>query len=129
MPETAETRALYNGDCPICASEMRAYADYSQTSALPIAFDDLNRTDLAAWGVTEDQAARLLHVVHRGQLYVGAEAFLVLWEQMPRYRLLARIGRLPGIYHLASWVYTHVVARAIYARHKRRQARKTTLPN
>lgn len=129
MQKTAETRALYNGDCPICNSEICAYSDYSEKSGLPIAFDDLNRTDLKKWNVTEDEAARLMHVIHAGKLYVGADAFLVLWEQMPRYRPLARIGRLPGIYHLASWGYTHIVARAIYARHKRRQARKTALTN
>ena len=124
MAQTAETRALYNGDCPVCNAEMCNYAAYSETRDLPIAFDDLNHSDLASWGVTEDQAARLLHVMHDGALHVGFDAFLVLWDQMPRYRMLARIGRLPGVYQLCSWGYTHVVARAIYARHKRRQARK-----
>ena len=124
----ARTRALYNGDCPVCNAEMCSYAAYAEQGTLPIAFDDLNRTDLTAWGVTEDRAARLLHVLHDGQLHVGWDAFLVLWSQMPRYRWLARIGALPGLRQVASWGYTHVVARVIYERHLRRRARQEKSP-
>lgn len=123
MTDTAKTRALYNGECPVCSTEMDAYAAYAGAHALPIAFDDLTRSDLDAWGVSEDEAARLLHVWHDGRLHAGFDAFLVLWEQMPRYRWLARIGRVPGLYGLLSWGYSNVAARLIYARHKRRKAR------
>ena len=120
------TRALYNGDCPVCNSEMAVYAAYAERASLPIAFDDLNRCDLERWGVSEDAAARLLHVLHEGRLHVGFDAFLVLWDQMPRYRWLARIGRVPGLYRLLRWGYAHIVARIIYARHERRQRRRGT---
>ena len=118
-----QTRTLYNGDCPICDAEMCAYDAYAQKQGLPIAFEDLNKIDLSEWGVTEDEATRLLNVVHEGQLYSGTKAFLILWEEMPRYRLLAKIGRLPVIYQIADILYVHVVARIIYNRHLRRKAR------
>ncbi|MEX0285179.1 MAG: thiol-disulfide oxidoreductase DCC family protein [Paracoccaceae bacterium] len=123
MAGQPETRALYNSDCPVCNSEMCTYAAYSEKSNLPIAFDDLNQIDLAAWGVTEDEATRLLHVIHKGELHVGFDAMLILWEQMPRYRLLARIGRLPGLYQVLDWGYANLVARIIYNRHLRRKKR------
>lgn len=118
-----QTRAFYNADCPICDAEMCAYDAYAQKQDLPITFEDLNKIDLNEWGVTEDEATRLLHVIHEGQLYSGTTAFLILWEQMPRYRLLAKIGRLPVIYQVADLLYVHVVARIIYNRHLRRKAR------
>ena len=121
LPPT--TRALYNGDCPACSTEMRHYEAYSEAQALDLGFEDLNQVDLAEWGVTEDQATRLLHVLHNGQLYVGWDAFLALWSQMPRYRRAARIGAWPIIYPGAKWGYTHVVARVIYNRHQRRKAK------
>ena len=127
MSETP-TRALYNGDCPVCDAEMCHYADYAQAKGLPIAFDDLTRTDLAVWGVTEDAATRLLHVLHKGQLHVGFDAFLVLWAQMPRYAWAARLCRLPGLYHVLDWGYEHIVARIIYNRHLRRKARGLVRP-
>ena len=120
MDLTARTRALYNADCPICNSEMCSYADYARRNALPIAFDDLNTTDLDRWGVSEDAAARLLHVIHDGRLHVGFDAMLVLWAQMPRMRGLARLCRVPGLFHLLDFGYANVVARLIWLRHKRR---------
>lgn len=123
MKQNPDTRALYNSDCPVCDSEMRTYNAYSKQTGLPIAFEDLNQIDLSDWGVTEDQATRLLHVMHRGQLYVGYDAMLILWKQMPRFQWLERIGRIPGIYHICDWLYEKVVARIIYERHQRRKAR------
>jgi len=123
MPEPAKTRALYNADCPVCDAEMCSYEGYAQSQDLSIAFDDLNTVDLARWGVSEDQAARLLHVIHDGELFVGWDAFLVLWAQMPRYALAAKIGGWPIIRHVASWGYKHIVARVIYERHLRRKSR------
>ncbi|WP_370229576.1 thiol-disulfide oxidoreductase DCC family protein [Cognatishimia sp.] len=123
MSQSPNTRALYNGDCPVCSAEMCHYEDYSKKRSLPVGFEDLNNIDLAEWGVSEDEATRLLHVMHNGQLFVGWDAFLVLWEQMPRYRLAARIARVPGIYHICSWGYANIVARVIYNRHQRRKAR------
>ena len=116
------TQALYNADCPVCDAEMCAYRAYSEKNNLPIAFEDLNKIDLKEWKVSEDEATRLLHVMHDGQLYVGTKAFLVLWEQMPKYRLLAKIVRLPGIFHLADIIYVNVIARLIYNRHLRRKS-------
>ena len=129
MADTAMTRALYNADCPICNSEMCRYASYAEDSALPIAFDDLNSAALARWDVSEDAAARLLHVIHDGRLYVGFDAMLVLWSQMPRYRWLARIGRLPRLFRLLDWFYANVVARLIYLRHRQRGRLGQRQPN
>lgn len=123
MSDTARTRALYNSDCPVCDKEMCSYAAYSNKNALPIAFDDLNQIDLSAWGVTEDEATRLLHVIHDGQLHVGFDAMLVLWAQMSRTRWLSRLCRIPGLFHVLDWSYANVVARIIYDRHLRRKAR------
>lgn len=122
MSTAPETRALFNGDCPICSAEMCHYEAYSDAEALNLGFEDLNKIDLTEWGVTEDQATRQLHVIDEGQLYVGWDAFLALWSRMPRYRLAARVGGWPVIYQVAKWCYTHVVARMIYNRHQRRKA-------
>lgn len=123
MSANARTRALYNSDCPVCDSEMCSYAAYAEQADLPIAFDDLNDGDLSRWGVSEDAATRLLHVLHDGQLHVGFDAMLVLWAQMPRYRMLARLCRVPGLFQVLDWTYANVVARIIYNRHQRRKAR------
>jgi predicted DCC family thiol-disulfide oxidoreductase YuxK len=125
MPNTSQTRTLYNADCPVCNAEICHYAAYAKARALPLGFEDLNTGELADWGVTADAAMRRLHVLHQGQLYVGFDAFLILWDQMPRYRFLARLGRLPLIRPLARWGYERIAAPLLYGAHKRRMAKRT----
>ncbi len=118
-----ETSVLYNGQCPVCSFEIGHYAAYARRSGLPIRFDDLNAADLDRWGLTEDDAARRLHVLHEGEILAGIPAFLVLWRRMPRYRWLARLVGLPGIRQLAGLAYDRALAPLIYRWHLRRKAR------
>jgi predicted DCC family thiol-disulfide oxidoreductase YuxK len=118
---TTETRVLFNADCPICNAEICHYQAYAEDSGLEIGFDDLNSEALAAWNIDADTAARRLHVVHEGQVSAGIPAFLVLWKEMPRYRMLGKLVGLPGIRHLASIGYDYILAPLIYRRHLWRQ--------
>ncbi len=121
--EETETAVLYNGACPVCSAEIGHYARYARDCGLPIRFDDLNSEARAAWGIEADAAARRLAVLHKGEVLFGVPAFLVLWAQMPRYRLLARIVSLPLIRPLAEIVYDRALAPLLYRWHKRRSAR------
>ncbi len=124
--DDTKTTVLYNADCPVCSYEINHYAAYSQHRALPIRFDDLNNTArLAEWNLDADTAARRLHVLKDGQLLSGIPAFIALWQEMPRYRWLARVVGMPGIFHVACACYDHVLAPAIYRWHLKRLSRKT----
>lgn len=115
-----ETRVLYNANCPVCNFEIQHYAKYAAAKALPIKFDDLNCGELSAWGVTADDAARRLYVLKDGALLSGIPAFLALWDDMPRYRWLARIVRLPGVHWVAVQAYDRIAAPLLYRSHVRR---------
>ncbi|MDJ0629403.1 MAG: DUF393 domain-containing protein [Rhodobacter sp.] len=117
------TTVIYNGDCPICSREIAGYRNYSEARGLDILFDDLNTADLTRWGLTPDQAARRLYVVRDGVLYDGVAAFALLWEAMPRFRLLARLVRLPGVRRIAATVYDRLLAPLLYGMHRRRRAK------
>lgn len=128
VASAAETRVLYNAECPVCNFEISHYASYAQKQALPLGFEDLNVDDLADWGLTRDQAARRLYVLKGGVMTSGIPAFLILWRDMPRYRWLARIVSVPGIRQLASFLYDWVLAPLIYRWHLLRQQRRKS-PN
>ena len=118
-----DSKIFYNGDCPICNSEMCKYAAYSDEADLPLNFQDMNKLDLSLWGIDPDDAARLLHIVHDGRVIKGFDAVVTLWEQMPKYRWAAKISRLPIVFPILDWGYANVVARYIYHRHLRRTAK------
>ena len=122
MENSAKTSVLYNATCPVCNFEIQHYARYAGANGLPIRFDDLNSDARGEWALDADTAARRLYVMHDGKLTSGIAAFLVLWTQMPRYRVLAKVVGLPGIKHFATLAYDHVLAPTIYRWHLRRQA-------
>lgn len=120
---TQTTEIIYNGSCPICSREIVAYERYATKRDLPLDFTPLDQADLAALGLTENEAARRLHVVQDGKLVSGVEAFALLWEVMPRFRWLARLVRLPLVRPLAGAVYDRLLAPLLYWLHRRRNAR------
>lgn len=122
---TDETKVLYNADCPVCSFEINHYAKYARAQDLPLRFDDLNSEALAGWGLDADTAARRLYVQKGDQLLSGIPAFIVLWQDMPRYRWLARIVSTPGVHWLAVKAYDHVLAPLIYRWHLARQKAST----
>jgi len=121
MERNGPTCVLYNANCPVCSFEIGHYARYAEAKGLPIRFDDLNSDAREHWGIDADTAARRLYVLHEGELTSGIPAFLVLWARMPRYRWLARVVGLPGVRHVATLTYDHVLAPVIYRWHLRRQ--------
>jgi len=123
MTNTTETAVLYNGECPICSREIAQYRRAAADADLPLRFDDLHAADLAAWGVTPDDARRRLHVLRDGRVVAGVPAFLALWQALPGWRWLARVVGLPGVRHVAALVYDHVLAPVLYAMDRRRRRR------
>jgi predicted DCC family thiol-disulfide oxidoreductase YuxK len=117
--------ALYHGACPICGTEISHYQRYCGAESLAIGWEDIS-TGAAAptldrLGIDREDAKRRMTVVGAdGAVHRGVDAFLVLWREMPRYRPLARVVALPGVYHLGRLVYDHVLAPGLYAWNKRR---------
>jgi predicted DCC family thiol-disulfide oxidoreductase YuxK len=123
MSAPDETRVLYNANCPVCRFEIDHYRKVARRDDLPVAFDDLNGPELAAWGIDADAAARRLHVRRGDEVLSGFPAFLALWSEMPRMRWLARALDRPGLRPAGGWVYDRIGAPLLYRAHRRREAR------
>lgn len=119
---TQSLHVLYNDRCPICRAEIEHYRAYAEARALPIRFEDLHDAQLGQWGVDAAGAAKRLHVRTKDGVLSGVDAFIALWQEMPRYRVLARIVSLPGLRHGAGWVYNRVLAPWLYRKHLKREA-------
>lgn len=117
------TRILYNAECPICNAEICHYQRYTTRRGIGFEYDDLNTSDPAQYGVTADEAARRLHVLHEGRVYVGVDAFVLIWSQMPRYRPLAWVVGAPVIRSIARVIYDRILAPWLYRAHLKRIAR------
>jgi len=120
----SELKIIFNENCPICSFEINHYKHYALKKKLPIKFVDLNTTDLSEWGVTKDQAAKQLIAIKDGKTLKGIEAFKILWNSMPRYKLLAVMVKLPIVNQLSDILYNFILAPAIYKMHIKRELKK-----
>ena len=121
------TTVLFNGDCKICNKEIGVYQTYGAGKGLPIDFKDINSIDLAPFGLTRNETARQLHVIKNYELFKGVKAFVVLWNEMPRYRFLAKIFSLPGVTGVAQFFYYHIIARYLYSRDIKRLKKQRSI--
>ncbi len=114
-----EIRILYNDTCPVCRFEIDGYRKLAQAQSLPMGFDPVARA--GDWGLTEDAAARRLHVIVDGRLLSGMEAFRAIWQRLPQWRWAARVTGWPVVRQMMDVVYDRVAAPLLYRAHLRRQ--------
>ena len=119
-----DTRILYNDTCPVCRFEIDHYRKTATRDGAPLRFDRLQ--DAARWGLTEDQAARRLHVLRDGELLSGLAAFRAIWSTLPRWRWLARVTGWPVVRPALTVLYDRIAAPILYRAHVRRQAKNTS---
>ena len=97
---------FYDGKCGLCAREIGYYRRIAPDGVF--AWQDVSESAelLEREGVSLVQALQLLHVIDdAGRLRVGVDAFIVIWQSLPRWRLLALIVASPVVRPLASWAY------------------------
>lgn len=95
--EAPQCTVYYDGACPVCAAEIGHYR--SLEGARQLAWVDVSAVPAEALpaGLTRARALARFHVADAGGgLRDGAAAFVLMWRQLPRWRWLARLARLPG---------------------------------
>ena len=100
---------LYDGACPLCRREIGVYRGLTPTE--PLGFRDISDRSAALpaplpAGLSQADLLARFHVQHAdGRIESGARAFIALWERLPYWRWLARLGRLPGMAALMEIAY------------------------
>ena len=105
-PSCADSLAVfYDGACPVCRREIGVYRDL--TPVEPVEFCDVSQQAVPLPAeLTREQALARFHVRYAdGRIESGARAFIALWERLPYWRWLARVGRLPGVATLMEMAY------------------------
>ena len=116
-------KVYFNNSCKICKAEIDLY---KKEKINEIVWVDITDNELAEKETSKDsrQLLRRLHIKDGEKVLGGAEAFLLLWEKMPKYKFLYNFFKLPIIFNIFSVVY-EIVAFFLYIKN-RKQLKKLT---
>lgn len=101
---------FYDGKCPLCAYEVSHYQRLDKDKK-NIRFLDINddgvKNVLAEKGLTFDDAMARMHVETKdGRVVEGVESFVQVWQELPYWRHLVPLARVPGVTWVLHQAYT-----------------------
>tara|TARA_B100000965_G_C19207076_1_gene589935 strand:- start:70 stop:426 length:357 start_codon:yes stop_codon:yes gene_type:complete len=110
-------KVYYNNSCKICKAEIDLY---KKEKIDQINWVDITNNQTAKIETNKDykQLLRRLHVEKNGKIFSGAKAFLLVWKNIPKYKILYSIFSLPIIFQTFSIVY-EIVAFFLFLKNKK----------
>ena len=110
-------KVYFNNSCKICRTEIDMY---KKEKVQEIDWVDITNNYLAEKETSKNskELLRRLHVKEGDKIIQGADAFLILWKKIPKYKFLYKFFKLPIIYNLFSVGY-ELVAFFLYLKNKK----------
>ena len=110
-------KVYFNNSCKICKAEIDIY---KKQKIQEIDWVDITNNISAEKETlkSDKELLRRLHVKDNEKVFEGAEAFLLLWKKMPKYRFLYNFFKLPIVFNIFSIIY-EIVAFFLYLKNKK----------
>ena len=110
-------KVYFNNSCKICKAEIDLY---KKEKIKEIDWIDITNNNLAEKETSKNNKdlLRRLHVKDGEKVSQGAEAFLLLWKKMPKYKFLYNFFKLPIIFNIFSFFY-EIIAFFLYLKNRK----------
>ena len=109
-------KVFFNNSCSICRAEINHYKKHSDNNVQWI--DVTNNED--AQKVTSKSYKELLrrmHVIQDGRVIDGAESFLIIWKNLPKYKFLYKIFKIQPLFFLLK-IFYEIAAYFLFIKNK-----------
>ena len=112
-----QMKVFFNNSCKICKAEIDLY---KKEKIKEINWIDISNNSTAKLETNKNdkELIRRLHVINEGTVYSGAEAFLLVWNKIPKYKFLYKFFKLPIIFQIFSVTY-EIIAFFLYLKNKK----------
>ena len=109
-------KVYFNNSCNICRAEINLY---KKQNIEDIEWIDITDNKAAEIETQKDDKAllRRLHIKEGEKIIGGAEAFLLVWKKIPKYKFLYTFFKIPIIFTLFSLSY-EIIAFFLYLKNK-----------
>ena len=97
-------KVFFNNSCNICRAEISHYKKHSNKN---VEWIDVTN-NIEAQKITSKsykQLLRRMHVIQDGKVIDGAESFLIIWKNVPKYNFLYKIFKIKPLFFLLNIFY------------------------
>ena len=110
-------KVYFNNSCNICRAEINLY---KKQNIEDIEWVDITDNKTAEMETQKDDKAllRRLHVKDGEKVIGGAEAFLLVWKKIPKYKFLYIFFKTPIIFTLFS-IFYEIIAFFLFLKNKK----------
>ena len=109
-------KVFYNNSCNICRAEINHYKKLCNEN---IEWVDVTNS-IEAQKITSKsykQLLRRMHVIKDGKLIDGAESFLIIWKNIPKYNFLYKIFKFKPLFFLLN-IFYEIAAYFLFLKNK-----------
>ena len=97
-------KVFFNNSCNICRAEISHYKKYSDEK---VEWIDVTNNEEAQKVTSKSykELLRRMHVIQDGKVIDGAESFLIIWKNVPKYNFLYKIFKIRPLFFLVNMFY------------------------
>ena len=109
-------KVFFNNSCNICKAEINHYKKHCNDK---IEWIDVTN-NIEAQKITSKSYKELLrrmHIIEDGKIIDGAESFLIIWKNVPKYNFLYKIFKIKPLFFLLN-IFYEIAAYFLFIKNK-----------
>ena len=109
-------KVFFNNSCNICRAEINHYKKYSNNS---VEWIDVTNNEEAQKVTSKSykELLRRMHVIQDGRVIDGAESFLIIWKNVPKYNFLYKIFKVRPLFIILN-IFYEIAAYFLFIKNK-----------
>jgi predicted DCC family thiol-disulfide oxidoreductase YuxK len=100
-------KVFFDGKCGLCSKEINYYIKIAPSGIFDWQDINLLNDGFVNRDIKISDALKILHVIdNNNKLHLGIDAFIVIWNNLAYWKILAKVFSTPVIKQIADLVYT-----------------------
>ena len=109
-------KVFFNNSCNICRAEINHYKKHSDSNLEWVDVTD-NQDAQQLTSKSYKDLLRRMHVIQDGRVIDGAESFLIIWKNIPKYNFLYKIFKIKPLFFFLN-IFYEIAAYFLFIKNK-----------
>ena len=109
-------KVFFNNSCNICKAEISHYKKHCNDKIEWIDVTN-NKEAQKITSKSYKELLRRMHIIEDGKIIDGAESFLIIWKNVPKYNFLYKIFKIKPLFFLLN-IFYEIAAYFLFIKNK-----------